>query len=501
MNKNDPQFYVGDFKAPEPRGRSLSLEDTSEFTRPTWATPQDLPVGQDELGNTVFQGIGGKTYIAKPNPLYGQQRPEGGFARAALDAIPPVNEWSVSGMGEAAVRGAKAIGEILWDAVDTPRATLAGEKTPTIGDAVDVAGMAGLGGVGLSRTLGVPDDALGMFVGPRSSKADLNALDRAIDMKDSGNYSAQEIAIDTGWREFNGNWMFEVDDSAFRINPNLRGAVNKSGDALGSTLDKSVLGTKALGHYPVVDATKFYLGGYSPNFLPKGVSGGFLPRVDTNVPGTIKTHVHAPENVALHEIQHAIQQQEGWSGGFSQSKAFHDFAATFDNMPREAKQYLGRRSMLENAKQDLQPGVIENLFPEYTPTQANKMRSDTEKYINQLEQELDNISENLGPLADSLEELYSITGTGRATNQGSYDMYLRNEGEWLARKTQERANLSAQERYLKDPFENVPDNLWNERQWKGLMNKIDDQIRNFSGSPSLYSHMEDTTKQALGELK
>jgi hypothetical protein len=156
MNRNDPQFYAGDFKAPEPnRGRSLSLEDTSEFSRPTWATPNDVPVGQDELGNTVFQGLGGRTYIAKPNPLYGQER--GSYIRSGLEAIPPMEDWSMSGLGEAAAKGAKAIGEILWDVVDTPRAALAGERVPTIGDAVDVAGFSATGGM---AGFGVPEGAL-----------------------------------------------------------------------------------------------------------------------------------------------------------------------------------------------------------------------------------------------------------------------------------------------------------------------------------------------------
>jgi hypothetical protein len=157
MNRNDPQFYAGDFKAPDPEARSISLEDTSEFSRPVWARPSDIPVGQDELGNTVFQGQGGRTYITRPNPLYGQQRPEGGYVRSALGAIPPVEDWDIGKLGEAAARGAKAIGSILWDVVDTPRQVAAGERVPTIGDAVDVAGFSATGGM---AGFGVPEGAL-----------------------------------------------------------------------------------------------------------------------------------------------------------------------------------------------------------------------------------------------------------------------------------------------------------------------------------------------------
>jgi hypothetical protein len=164
---DDPFMYAGDFKAPDPQqsGRApMSIEDTSMYSRPMAASEQDVRVGQDDQGNPVYRDVRGKTYIVKPNeqPF---QRPEGGFVRAAGRAaqnIPPISEWKFHtlGMGEAATKGARVVAEALWGVVDTPRATLAGEKSPTLGDAWDVAGFAMTGGL----TGAIPEGALGVNV-------------------------------------------------------------------------------------------------------------------------------------------------------------------------------------------------------------------------------------------------------------------------------------------------------------------------------------------------
>ena len=292
---SDKAFYAGDFKAPDPKERSLSLEDTSEFTRPTWATPQDLPVGQDELGNTVFQGVGGRQYIAKPNPLYGQQRPKGGFVRSALGAIPPVNEWSVSGMGEAAARGAKAIGEVLWDVVDTPRATLAGEKIPTIGDAVDVAGFSATGGLASSA----PEGALRIFGGSRATSPGNTRW---------GAEAPESVGADSLYR-------FEIDDSDSIFMPAYVDRVKNRSDVgdKTTTVGDVLIHDELFYQYPDLKNVKIII---DESLEGGSTSGYFSPKHNTVAfsPDRLKDPQDM-KNTLIHELQHGVQEIEGFATG------------------------------------------------------------------------------------------------------------------------------------------------------------------------------------------
>jgi hypothetical protein len=139
----------------------LNLENTSQFSRPIWATEKDLKIGEDELGNPRFRGQGGREYTISPAPR--SSRPEGGYVRAALGAVkdmPPVADWDFEKLGPEMAKGAKAVAEALWGIVQTPGQVLSGEKSPTIGDAVDVAGFAATGGMGAGALGAVPEGAL-----------------------------------------------------------------------------------------------------------------------------------------------------------------------------------------------------------------------------------------------------------------------------------------------------------------------------------------------------
>lgn len=83
------------------------------------------------------------------------------------------------------------------------------QKRQTIGDAIEVAGAAGVGGL-LSPK---PAGALGTFGGKNAATADLKALETARRMAGEG-ASRESIWAETGW--FQGpdkHWRFEIDDS------------------------------------------------------------------------------------------------------------------------------------------------------------------------------------------------------------------------------------------------------------------------------------------------
>lgn len=101
------------------------------------ANPEkDRPAGFDELGRQIYQMPTGKKYYldqVEPPPSL----PE--TAKAAYEAIPPMEDWRLPTGEEfwgAAKGAAKAVGEGLWDVVESPT-----NPDATLGNAMDAASM------------------------------------------------------------------------------------------------------------------------------------------------------------------------------------------------------------------------------------------------------------------------------------------------------------------------------------------------------------------------
>jgi hypothetical protein len=157
----------------------------------------------------------------------------------------------------------------------------------------------------------------GIFGGELAQTADKAALAKAKALEGSG---ADQRAIwkETGWfKGGDGKWRFEIDDSAAAIrnsntsNPSIfadlidEAASREAGVSMGNALDHKGL-FKA---YPSTQATRFKVGG-----PPGGALEGKTVRVADpySVPGGQDTR-----SVVLHELQHAIQQREGFAIGGS----------------------------------------------------------------------------------------------------------------------------------------------------------------------------------------
>jgi hypothetical protein len=158
----------------------------------------------------------------------------------------------------------------------------------------------------------------GVFAGINAKTADLDKLDSARKMLTDG-VPASEVLAKTGWTiGADGRWRFEIDDSAsyMRGKKAFLGAPVRSdlsmGDLAGSGVDmQDVLQHQALfDAYPElrkanVSAARFADrgGDYSP--------GDGSIRIADNLSGD------SARSVMLHEIQHAIQEKEGFQGGGS----------------------------------------------------------------------------------------------------------------------------------------------------------------------------------------
>jgi len=160
----------------------------------------------------------------------------------------------------------------------------------------------------------------GVFAGINAKTADLDKLDSARKMLTDG-IPASEVLAKTGWTiGADGRWRFEIDDSAsyMRGKKAFLGAPVRSdlsmGDLAGSGVDmQDVLQHQALfDAYPELRKTNVS----AARFADRG--GDYSPgdgsiRIADNLSGD------NARSVMLHEIQHAIQEKEGFQPGGSAS--------------------------------------------------------------------------------------------------------------------------------------------------------------------------------------
>jgi Large polyvalent protein associated domain 23 len=169
------------------------------------------------------------------------------------------------------------------------------------GAAGDLSAMAMTGGMAAPR----PRNSVGMFGGIRAKTADLDALARARAEEAAGTVR-ENIWRDHGWmRGRDGEWRFEIDDSASRFRLPRHG---RRDGPLSDHLEHEAL----FSAYPELRDMQT-----SARRSSQRMGGWFDPEH-----GTPSVSVTAPQNdlgrsVALHEAQHAVQRLEGFSSGGS----------------------------------------------------------------------------------------------------------------------------------------------------------------------------------------
>lgn len=318
----------------------LSIEDTSAFSRPVWATDNDIIVGQDELGNPVYQGSGGRTYLVKPNPEAGGTRPEGGYVRSAMGAIgdiPPVAEWDFEAMGPAMAKGAAAVRDAIWGSVSTPLRVLRGEEPATMGGALEVAGTAATGGLGAS----VPEGALRIFGGRRATSPGTAR---------SGALAPESVGADSLYR-------FEIDDSQSIFMPAYvdrvknRNQISRKTTTVGDVLVHDEL----FYQYPEIKDVKIIL----DESLEGTPTAGYFDS-SSNTIAFAPSRLQDPEDMKstlIHELQHSVQETEGFATGdnlYSRSTS-----ATADRIRRQREEQEKQRQAALDS-----PAVQEYIEPE-----------------------------------------------------------------------------------------------------------------------------------------
>lgn len=236
----------------------------------------------------------------------------------------------------------------MYQAATLPGRTYQGQvpEDQMIPEAFNFAGNVMLGGLMSPK----PSNALGIFGGRLAKTADHAALARAQEMAANG-VPRDQIWNATGW--FQGadkKWRFEIDDSGMSMRhpdampPGMAGRVT-------GAIDHPQL-TDAYPHLNDVIYTN------DPGLLSGAQGAHFVGREpDGNVLTAIGVHPQAKDmrSTMLHELQHSIQNAEGFSPG-SRPTSFEKFQ-DYQNAPGEveARSVQARKDLTERQRRARPP--------------------------------------------------------------------------------------------------------------------------------------------------
>lgn len=189
--------------------------------------------------------------------------------------------------------------------------------------------------------------ALGILAGPSSRGWRQDIADKATDMLDQG-YSADEVWLETGYvkEPRTGNMKYEIPDHNAAIHPATGTdwgglSAHEALKQYGWTGQDEVLGLRVddvLTHPELFDAyPDFRMLGLTDLDDQNGRPGGFFKEYE-NLVGVASPNNIAPayskfgentekdsRSTLLHELQHAVQDIEGWDPGFNPQAAMSTF--------------------------------------------------------------------------------------------------------------------------------------------------------------------------------
>lgn len=274
----------------------------------------------------------------------------------------------------------------------------------------------------------------GMFVGPKSQTWDKAAAAKAQELAKKGT-DPRKIWSETGtWKGPDGMWRQEIDDSAARMDAHSMRYL-ESAQAINplktGKLSDVLTHRKVYGAYPDAQDIGVDLA-YSKN------GGAYAPKTEWGDPEQLAIGpVADPRSTALHELQHAIQQREGWArGGSPENFNQQDIAKKASDMlawQREVKSRLEKNPALDwHSAENAAVKEYESIgWPEAIPSpEVRKMAVNPMAYFESQPEEF--------------VKLYGLDK--RTTPYTGNELYKRLAGEAEARATQARLPLTAEQR-------------------------------------------------------
>jgi hypothetical protein len=321
------------------------------------------------------------------------------------------------------------------------------------------------------------------YAGLGSVNADMTSLTEAINMLEEGK-SKEEVFRETGW--FQGadeKWRYEISDDAMKVFPKgdakylndneyqryeelenrfFYGDSNLSKDELKEfddlfnkflnrkvlTVDDVVKHDKLFDAYPFLKDIKI-------DFVKPDKLNGAIGKFDKSE-GKILVDLYSKarpndlKSIIIHEIQHAIQNWEHYAGGASPSLYSGIYSVIDSHTYAEYKDAdFAIKRLLDKAPEEFKEKYkkLPELYFMYSASQ-------NEKYINEAHEIEENLEANYKDIYDEISELeadkkfYEGELEQEVTPE---ELYRITAGEIEARDTENRLNLSEEERKEKYP--------------------------------------------------
>ena len=270
------------------------------------------------------------------------------------------------------------------------------------------------------------DVSLNSFAGEKAITANVGKLDQAKAMLEKG---ADEVEIwqNTGWfkDEIDGKWKFEI---------NPRGGELKPNPPRNTVLYNVLNDEKLYDAYPELQLYKVEIAGeYNPAALKAlgSADGGFIPSQKTFIINEKTTDF---KSTLYHEIQHAIQEIEGFSPGASSKNGKYWLAGG------EVEARNVQKRMNDVSYDGFKNSTSMEFFPYKEEAQLQRMAGDKEymeyhklskKYSDYLNDKIDGFSVQEEARAMELfEKLKGRLGFAEDDYKKGYELYLKENAEY-----------------------------------------------------------------------
>ena len=290
------------------------------------------------------------------------------------------------------------------------------------------------------------------YAGRNANGANLESLREAQEMQQAG-ADMESIRKATGWHEgMDGKWRFEINDSRMQLRTDAADIPNYT------TLGELVSAPELFEAYPdMADLSVTF------HTLEDGQNGGYSRKFDSiELSRDLKNRPEALLNSLIHEVQHAIQNREGFASGANPAYWNRRIENGFDSRTAEERREGARLQERYEQIRESDPqfvAAMEELDAMAPKVPRGKVDLNTWEQIEpdppewvRYDERRDQLEEQYG---DRVWDWYSLRDSidRNARNGGRMptDLYRDTAGEIEARDTAKRRELTAQERRETSP--------------------------------------------------
>lgn len=290
------------------------------------------------------------------------------------------------------------------------------------------------------------------YAGRNANGANLESLREAQEMQQTG-ADMESIRKATGWHEgMDGKWRFEINDSRMQLRTDAADIPNYT------TLGELVSAPELFEAYPdMADLSVTF------HTLEDGQNGGYSRKFDSiELSRDLKNRPEALLNSLIHEVQHAIQNREGFASGANPAYWNRRMENGFDSRTAEERREGARLQEQYEQMRESDPqfvAAMEELNAMAPKVPRGKVDLNTWEQIEpdppewvRYDERRDQLEEQYG---DRVWDWYSLRDSidRNARNGGRMptDLYRDTAGEIEARDTAKRRELTAQERRETSP--------------------------------------------------